>query len=126
MFIRFIVAADSDSPWYANGVIAESCWLRDDGFLEDYQVEVVNAAFDWFNNHLPCPPFSKNLESGEWSPKAVSWFLPTAREPISMIWELVAVLRDFGTPVQLIRTKRPGEIVYRDDFQVVAERPFGF
>ena len=123
MFIRFVVAADSENPWSTTGVITATRILQDDGKLHDYQSDVVNAAFDWFDHCLPCPPFKERRETGTWSADAVAWFRPNAKEAISRMWDLVAVLKDHGQIVRIFRTNEPGEIVYSDTFQVVAETP---
>jgi hypothetical protein len=40
-----------------------------------------------------------------------------------MMQELVAVLENHGVPVHILKTTRPGYVVYEDEFQVVSE-PF--
>jgi hypothetical protein len=123
MYIRFVVASHTDNPWRATGIITTARVLRDDGELEVYEAEIVQSAFDWFNDHLPCPPFSGNRESGNWSPDAVAWFVPEAKEPIARMWDLVAILKEHGVAVQVFRSESPCLIVYRDEYQVVAETP---
>jgi hypothetical protein len=125
MYVRFIRASDADNAWLATGVVTTARVLRDEGQLEDYEGAVVESAFEWFNEHLPCPPFRENLELGNWSPDAVAWFIDTAKEPVSRMWDLVWILREHGEPVRVLRTEHPGMIVYRDPFQVVAETPRG-
>jgi len=123
MYLRFV--ADSQA-WRASlGVITASCALKDEGRLESYQVDVVETTFDWFNKHVPCPPFHRKLESGAWSDDAVAWFVPEATEAIQRMWDLVAILKDHDVPVRVLRTATPGMIVYRDEFQVVAETKRG-
>ena len=76
------------------------------------------------NEHLACPPFEEKLEAGEWTCRdAVCWFRPRAKEPLSRLWDIVAILREHGVPVRLITAARPGTIVYEDEDQVVAETP---
>jgi hypothetical protein len=67
--------------------------LRDEGRLAPYQIDIVDKTFDWLNDHVPCPPFGANLKSGNWSPGAVAWFLPDAKEPIQRMWDLVAGIK---------------------------------
>ena len=123
MFIRFIVAADADDPWWADGVFTIAGSLRREGKLESYENDLLDATFDWFNENLPRPPFDTKREAGEWSYDAICWYLPQAKEPISRMWDMIAVLKSFGFPVQVFRAADPGEILYRDDFQVVAVTP---
>jgi hypothetical protein len=121
MFLRFVVGADSENPFWLNGVFTEARILRDEGKLYRHEEQWLEATFDWFQENLPCPPFSSRLRSGEWTREAVSWFRDDAGEPLRKIWDLVALLEENGVPVRLVTTERPGKIVYRDRYQVVAE-----
>jgi hypothetical protein len=121
--LRFVSGIDSQDGRWLTGVITEAQLLRDEGKLDPYQVLIVEETFEWFNDHIPCPPFQRNLESGRWSSDAVAWFLPTVTIPIQRMWDLVAILENHGVPVRVMRTEMPGLIVYRDEFQVVAETP---
>lgn len=51
---------------------------------------------------------------------ALSWFKPTAREHISNMRALAAILDAHGITVDVLREQRPGYIVYEDEHQVVA------
>jgi hypothetical protein len=53
-------------------------------------------------------------------PVAISWFKPGAREHISKMRELAALLQAHGLAVQQVHTTRPGYVVYEDEFQVTA------
>lgn len=37
------------------------------------------------------------------------------------MWEIVSILKEHGVSVRFFRSEFPGEIVYSDDYQVVAE-----
>lgn len=117
MYIRFLVGSEQQDYRWLTGAITEARLLRDEGKLARYEVEWLEQVFEWFNTHLPCPPFS----DGRWSRDAVSWFRDTASEPLSRMWDVVALLKQHDIPVRVVRTKNPGRIVYEDDFQVVAE-----
>lgn len=123
MYLRFVKGADSQDGRWLTGVITAARILRDEGRLEPYQNDLVEATYEWLNEHIPCPPFQCNLRSGKWSRDAVAWFLPTATQAIGRMWDLVAVLKDHDVPIRVLRTTTPGMIVYRDEYQVVAETP---
>jgi hypothetical protein len=123
MFVRFVVGADAESAAWLTGVFTEARLLRDTGQLFDYECERLEATYEWFNQHLPCPPFKKKLPSGEWTQHAVAWFRAEASEPIRRMWDIVAILREHGIAVRMVTSERPGRIVYEDDYQVVAETP---
>jgi hypothetical protein len=124
MFVRFVVGADAENAAWLTGVITKARLLRDAGELHDYESERLEETYDWFNEHLPCPPFRRKLRSGEWTRDAVAWFRAEAIEPIRRMWDIVAILREHGIAVRMVTSERPGKIVYKDDFQVVAETPY--
>ncbi|QEH39182.1 hypothetical protein OJF2_77940 [Aquisphaera giovannonii] len=124
MFVRFIVGADDENAAWLTGIIAEARLLRDAGELYDFEEERLEAIYDWFNEHLPCPPFRGKLRSGEWTRDAVAWFKPDAGEPIRRMWDIVAILREHGVAARMITAEKPGKIVYEDTYQVVAETPY--
>ncbi len=121
MFVRFVAGTDGKNAYWLTGVFVIARELRDANQLQDYEVERLDDIFDWFNDHLPCPPFEKNLKSRIWSRDAVSWFRDDAKEPVKRMWEIVALLHEHGVAVRFVQTERPGKIVYEDQFQVVAE-----
>ena len=124
MFVRFVVGADVENAAWLTGVITEARLLRDRGELYSHESEQLERIFDWFNENLPCPPFSMKLRSGEWTRDAVAWFRPEAEGPIRRMWDVVAILREYGIAVRMVTTDKPGKIVYEDAYQVVAETPY--
>lgn len=124
MFVRFVVGADSDNQARLMGVLAESQELMNRGELFDHETRSLVDALAWFNEHLPVPPFRAMQRSGKWTERAVCWFRPEAREAIQHVWDVVAILREHGTPVRLLATDRPGRILFEDLFQIVAEPPY--
>jgi hypothetical protein len=117
VYIRFVVGTEDEDYRWLTGIITTARVLRDDGRLEGYEADRLQETYDWLNEHLPCPPFSE----GKWSSDAVSWFRDDAGEPLNRMWDIVALLKEHGTPIRVIRTTNPGRIVYEDDFQIVAE-----
>jgi hypothetical protein len=124
MYVRFVVGDDAANAYWLTGVFSWARLLREDGKLYAYEVDLLEATHAWFNEHLPCPPFQAKLRSGEWTREAVCWFRDGAGEPLRRIWDLVQLLRENAALVRLVATDRPGKIVYRDDYQVVAETPY--
>ena len=124
MFVRFVVGTDAENAAWLTGIITEARLLRDRGELYSHESERLEAIFDWFNEHLPCPPFGKNLGSGEWTRDAVAWFRPEAKGPVGRMWDIVAILKEHGVAARMVTTDKPGRIVYEDAFQVVAETPY--
>ena len=124
MFVRFVAGTDTENAFWLDGVITVASDLRDYGELYDHESRWLDEIFDWFNENLPCPPFRQKFRSGEWTRRAVCWFHDRAGEPLRRIWDIVAILEEHGTTVRLVKTHRPGKIVYHDRYQVVAETPY--
>jgi hypothetical protein len=124
MFVRFVAGTDSENAYWLTGVITSARVLRDDGELYRHEVNLLAEAFEWFNQHLPCPPFREKFQTGAWTREAVCWFRDDAGEPLGRIWDIIFILEEHGVPVRLVTTNRPGKIVYSDEFQVVAETPY--
>jgi hypothetical protein len=53
----------------------------------------------------------------------VCWFKSSATQHIGRIHEMVYILEQHNVYVRVLKTDRPGYIVYEDEHQVVAE-PF--
>lgn len=90
--------------------------MRDDGLLSEAETELLEATYAWFNDNVPVPPF----EASGWSRDAVAWFKDDATS-VEQIWHLVALLREHGQNVRMLRSRNPGKLLYEDDHQVVVE-----
>jgi hypothetical protein len=112
-----VVGGLRDRLWRLEGVFVAAYDLRTGGGLEPYHEERLNQLRTWFNEGLPTPPFS---QSG-WGPRAVCWYRDDAIWMIRRTWELVLLLREHGRPVRFVQTDDPGRILYRDDYQIVAD-----
>lgn len=123
MYVRFVSAAPSENAYLADGLFTAAGWLRDHDCLEEYEIELVDETFEWFNENLPCPPFKKKLSTKAWTEHAVAWFRDNAQDFIHRMWDFVTLLKEHGEPVRFIAMKYPGHVLYSDDFQIVAERP---
>jgi hypothetical protein len=124
MFVRFVAGTEAENAYRLDGVFVASRLLREEGRLYAHEIGLLDETYAWFNEYLPCPPFAAKLRSGEWTRDAVAWFRDDAGEPLRRIWDLVHLLRENGVPVRLVAAGRPGKIVYRDPYQVVAETPY--
>lgn len=113
-YIRFVVGHDGEDHRQLTGVFTEARLLRDDGELSAQEEDFLEETFEWFNSHVPVPPF----QSSNWGRDAVAWFKDDAA-CLGKIWHLVALLREHGQSVRLLRSRNPGKMLYEDDYQVV-------
>jgi len=117
MYIRFVIGADGEDHRWLTGIITEARLLRDLGKLEQHQRIWLDETYEWLNEHLPCPPFS----TSGWGREAVSWFKDDAKLPIRKMWEIVTLLQGHGIAVRVLRSRKPGKILYEDDYQIVVK-----
>lgn len=123
MYLRFVVSEKDEDSGRRKGIFAVAYDLRRDGKLLAYEEERVTEAIEWFKKNLKIPDrFSVSVRSNA-KPKAISWYKDTALECISRMYDLKAILEMHGIFVELIKTDKPGLIVYEDEHQVTAE-PF--
>jgi hypothetical protein len=115
VFVRFVVGNDGEHHRSLTGIITEVRLLRDKGVLSPHQVSWLEETYIWFNSNLPVPPFS----SAKWPEDAVSWFRDDATDAIRKMWDIVALLREHGVTVRMLRSANPGRILYQDPYQVV-------
>ncbi|MFO0658234.1 MAG: hypothetical protein U0165_00145 [Polyangiaceae bacterium] len=115
MFVRFVVGEDREHHTELTGVITEARALRDEGRLEPYEIELLEESYSWLNENLPCPPFAQR----SWGRDCACWFKESAQSSIEKMWDIIAILREHGMPVRMLRSRHPGRVLYEDDFQVV-------
>ena len=77
----------------------------------------------WFDEQLREPSRLARSRNSRAKKVAISWFKESATEHIQRMRDLVAMLQAHGVAVEVVRTERPGYIVYEDDHQIAAE-PF--
>ncbi len=100
--------------------------LRDTAALDQYTFDRIEALLDWFRENLEIPyRFNRTKSKGAFqrNTKGLSWFRPEAREVLGKSYEMVALLKENGYQIDILRSDRIGYIVYEDPHQVIAE-PF--
>jgi hypothetical protein len=84
------------------------------GTLPGWEYARLDDIISWFERHLPLPDRSKL------KPRTIFWFKPNGHRFIRKIWDVVAVLKENGLHVEMLKTARPGRVCYEDDYQVAA------
>lgn len=123
MYIRFVIHANDQDSGHRQGLFQAMASLEDSGALHHYEEERYDAIYKWFKGHLKKPrTFSRSRRPGAKN-VALSWFKDAAKDHIARMHEVSHILRAHGVEVEVIRSARPGYIVYEDEHQVAAE-PF--
>ena len=98
--------------------------VREKGLLYQYKIDRVKEIHAWLNEYLDKPSSFTISSKPHALNKAISWYKDNAKDHIAYMRELADILTRQGIAVDVLRTERPGYVVYEDDFQVTAE-PFG-
>ena len=124
-YLRFVVADIHEESGKELGVFHAVLGLREAGKLDEHEKELHDSTRQWFNENLEKPTrFTASKPPFYRKPsKAISWFKDTAKDHLSHIRELVAILQNHGVSVRMLKTERVGYVVYEDEYQIVAE-PF--
>lgn len=97
--------------------------LRSDGLI-DAEADELRGYLDWFEHHLPIPSrFSRTRNVSHKETHGIAWLKPGADAAISRAYAIAEILERHGHDIDVMRTQRPGYVVYEDEMQVVAE-PF--
>jgi len=116
MYIRFEGLRQNERSASRLGILQLAFELRDSGSLPKYAEEVLLTNISWIKEHLHSPEILRE----EGRHRAICWFHPRAREALKRIRVIKAVLEEAGYPIDQVKTRDPGEILYEDSWQVVA------
>ncbi|MCA9113997.1 MAG: hypothetical protein KDA79_02860 [Planctomycetaceae bacterium] len=116
MFVRFIIRRQDEASRSWEGLFTAAYELREQR-LDRHESEVLERVLAWFRMHLKVPACLKEPDNQ----RAICWFRDRAGKPIAYARELVWLLEEHGSPVEMIRTSEPGTILYEDRWQIVAK-----
>jgi hypothetical protein len=121
MYVRFI------APWRIRrgvdqGLFGAAYYAEEMAAAEPLRL-AIRHELDWFEANLPIPARDRfRVRSRKvWRPDGICWFVDEAREAIARAFAMAALLRECGVEVVKVATRRPGQILYRDQWQIVAK-----
>ncbi|MDA9499266.1 hypothetical protein [Bradyrhizobium sp. CCBAU 11357] len=120
MFIRFVVHEIDSSSRRRQGLFRAVQALEDSGGLTVEDAKHLSSICGWFDEHLREPERLAISSHHHGKAQAISWFKDTATNHVAKMRQLAEVLVRYGVPVEMIKTKRLGYILYEDEFQVAA------
>lgn len=126
MYIRFVLLRPLEGTGVREGFFDAAYRLKSSKETPKAVAATVSELLDWFERNLSTPKrLNRSKSKGFYrrDTKGISWFKPEAHEHISKAFALLEVLRDSGLHLEMMKTSRPGYVVYEDDHQIVAE-PF--
>lgn len=126
MYLRFVRPNRIGSMNAREGIFRAAYELRYSDNLDEHTSKQLEQLLDWFRIHLVIPDRfhrSKSKTKEHNHTKGLSWFKGGENESLDKAFELSSLLNEVGFPIETIKSKRIGYIIYEDRFQVVAE-PF--
>lgn len=122
MYLRFTVPGTVTRARVAPGPFRIASDLYWDGTQEDDPVLVaLRRELDWFNENLPIPKRFGVVAKGVTWRDGVCWFRDDAREMLAHMQVLASLVAELDIPVTRHWTRDPGQVLYRDRWQVVAK-----
>ncbi len=101
---------------HAKGVFSMCMEMIRNEVMEQEDADLYMEIDSWFAENLPWPPQCKNQEP------VVCWFkTENSDEMMKMIRPALWLLERYNVPYYLVYTNTPGEIVYEDQYQIVAK-----
>lgn len=122
-YIRFVILANDPDSGRRQGLFQAMSDLEHEGGLLPHEQSMYDEVYEWFRRNLKKPRCLTRSSKPHAKKVALSWFKDSAAEHIKKMHLLAQALEAHGIPVELVRTERPGYVVYEDEFQVAAE-PF--
>ncbi len=118
MYVRFVTPLRDRRSGAETGFFRASWYLSRTGCSRWIHNE-LDTQFDWFNAHLPVPDRVAHHFKRRNSVYGVCWFHPDARECIARARYCAWLINEGGVPVETVRLRRPREVIWRDDHQIV-------
>lgn len=122
-YTRFFISKNDAKSNKPKGIFQALFDLCDQGMMEDYQLQWFDDVMRWFNKELKRPTQFSRSKRPHAASSGICWYKSSANEHINKMYELKEILNQHGIEVEIVRTNKPGYIVFEDDYQIVAE-PF--
>jgi hypothetical protein len=119
-YVRFVIPSKDEDSGRRQGLFQALSGMVDQGILLPYQEHLWDETRKWFNKHLEEPTSFARSSRPHAKDVALSWFRDSAVEHIHRMRILVHLLDEHGVACEVVRTERPGYVVYEDAFQVIA------
>lgn len=115
-YVRFQGLTPNLGTSSKEGIFQLAYRLKRSPEITPYDDAELRRNLAWLDMHLKSPEI---LECSQ-SKRAICWFKETADEPIKRIWALKYLLETYGNWIEVIKTGKPGVVLYQDGWQVAA------
>jgi hypothetical protein len=115
MYLRFQTKLPDRTSCRPSGILVAAADLRDSNRVSVADEKWLREHLDYYNMHLKIPACLKDWANR----RALSWFCEGSKM-IGRVWDLKAMMEDYDIFIEVLTTRNPGRIIYRDGHQVVA------
>ena len=119
MYLRFVTQRVDPKSHKAQGLFQAAYDLRDGALLEPHEATWFTEVVGWFERHLAVPVLYLGGRRGECR-RVLFWFKAEAHEHVQRMQQVGVMLGHHGVPTRMLRSSRPGRIVYQDEHQIGA------
>jgi hypothetical protein len=124
MYLRFQTPNRDLRSGSPEGLFTRAYELVRSPGVPSVQQESIRKQLRWFSVHFAVPvKFTRTRHSSHKNKHGIGWIKDSASEIIRRMYELSRTVEELGYSVEVVRTSRPGYVVYEDRHQIVAE-PF--
>lgn len=123
LYLRFVIQAEDYWSGRRQGLFHAMEVLEQSGTMTATEQDDWRELYGWFRQNLPVPDRFSRAAKTHAKKVALSWFKPGATEHIAKMRQIAVILAAHGHRVEMIRSDRPGYVVYEDEHQIAAE-PF--
>lgn len=126
LYLRFVLSNQNPDTGAHEGIFACAYELKHSGSLLEHEARKLQELLNWLDDNLAVPSrFNRTKSKGYYrrKTKGISWLKSSALTHVAKMQQIASILKEQGLYVSMIKSARPGYIVYEDDHQIVAE-PF--
>ena len=116
MYRRYTVPYLNGNTNLPQGIMGAAFKLTRSEEMELADKELLLEKLQLFQDSLPTP----DIFDSDRNKKAICWFKPTAHLFIDAVEEVKLITEKYISPIQLHESENIGEIVYEDEYQVMA------
>jgi hypothetical protein len=126
MFLRFVMQKPISGSGAREGIFAAAYNLKRSGRLTSVDDDHLTELLEWFKENLAVPTrFNRTTSKGYYrrATAGIAWFKSSATRHLERIHELAELLDRYDARSEIVKSERPGYVIYEDDAQIIAE-PF--
>lgn len=119
-YVRFVTPRIDESSFRRQGLFHAVHGLMDTADLPPHDRDELMGLHNWFSTHLAVPNRFARSRRRDAASKAICWFKSDAKEHVRRMHFFCRVLDEHGVWTEMIKSAKPGYVVFEDRHQVAA------